>query len=69
MSIEYTKSSSLGRPKGKPNKTLKLDKDRQTIQKYLDLHISRASIAKLIGCNTQTLYNYIAKRELKPKAP
>ncbi len=37
------------------------------IQKYLDLGISKASIAKLIDCHAQTLYNYIEKRSLKGK--
>jgi len=55
----------VGRPKGRKNKALKLDKHRKEIQKYLDLQVSRASIAKLIGCNAQTLYNYIQKRNLK----
>ena len=55
----------IGRPKGRLNKSLKLDKHRKDIQKYLDLNVSRASIAKLIGCNPQTLYNYIEKRGLK----
>ena len=70
QALARRKSAGLpvGRPKGKKNKTLKLDKHRQDIQKYLDLQISRASIAKLIGCNAQTLYNYIEKREMKPKS-
>ncbi len=55
----------LGRPKGRTNKSLKLDKDRKEIQRYLDLGISKASIAKLIDCHAQTLYNYIDKRSLK----
>lgn len=55
----------LGRPKGRKNKTLKLDKHRKEIQKYLNLHVSKASIAKLIGCHAQTLYNYIDMRGLK----
>ena len=54
----------LGRPKGKLNKTLKLDRFRKDIEKYLDLNISKASIAKLIKCHPQTLYNYMDKREL-----
>ncbi len=54
----------LGRPKGKLNKTLKLDKHKKDIQKYLDLRISKASIAKLINCHPQTLYNYMEKRNL-----
>lgn len=57
----------LGRPRGRTNKSLKLDKDRKDIQKYLDLGISKASIAKLIDCHAQTLYNYIEKRSLRGK--
>ena len=57
----------LGRPKGRNNKALKLDKDRREIQRYLDLGISKASIAKLIDCHAQTLYNYIEKRSLRGK--
>lgn len=54
----------LGRPKGKLNKTLKLDKHKKDIQRYLTLKISKASIAKLINCHPQTLYNYMEKRNL-----
>lgn len=54
----------LGRPKGKQNKTLKLDKHKKDIQRYLQLRISKASIAKLINCHPQTLYNYMEKRNL-----
>lgn len=54
----------VGRPKGKKNASLKLDRYREEIEKYLDMGISRASIAKLIGCHPQTLYSYIDKCEL-----
>ena len=57
-------NAPLGRPKGRKNKELKLDKHQKDIQRYLDLKISKASIAKLIGCHAQTLYNYIDKKEL-----
>ena len=57
----------LGRPKGKLNKTLKLDKYKKEIEKYLELNISKASIAKLIKCHPQTLYNYMEKRNLSAK--
>lgn len=57
----------LGRPKGRPNKHLKLDKYRKEIQGYLDLRVSKVAIAKLIGCHVQTLYNYIAARDLVAK--
>ena len=52
----------LGRPKGKKNKTLKLDKHAEEIRKYLSLKVSKASIAKLIGCHPQTLYQYLIKK-------
>ena len=55
----------LGRPKGRKNKELKLDKHKDDIKKYLDLKISKASISKLIGCHAQTLYNYIDKKEFE----
>lgn len=54
----------LGRPKGKLNKNLKLDRHKKDIIKYLNLKISKASIAKLIDCHPQTLYNYMEKRKL-----
>ena len=65
----------LGRPKGRKNKSLKLDKNRKDIVKYLELGISKASIAKLVGCHPQTLYDWIdrngilddkARRQRKP---
>ena len=49
----------LGRPKGRKNKSRKLDVHKPEIKKYLGLNISKASIAKLVGCHAQTLYNYI----------
>jgi len=61
------KGLPLGRPKGRKNKSLKLDEFRQDIQRYLDLGVSKASIAKLIKCHPQTLYNYIDARGLKAK--
>jgi DNA invertase Pin-like site-specific DNA recombinase len=54
----------LGRPRGKLNKSLKLDKYKKDIMRYLELKISKASIAKLVGCHPQTLYNYLEKRNL-----
>ena len=58
-------NAPLGRPKGRKNKELKLDKHQKDIQRYLDLKISKASIAKLIGCHAQTLYNYIDKKDFE----
>ena len=54
----------LGRPKGRKNKTRKLDKHREEIKKYLALNINKASIAKLVGCHAQTLYNYLEDTNL-----
>lgn len=54
----------LGRPKGRRNKARKLDKHLDEIKRYLALNISKASIAKLVGCHAQTLYNYIDDRDL-----
>jgi DNA invertase Pin-like site-specific DNA recombinase len=53
----------LGRPKGRGNKSLKLDKYRQEIKKYLDLGISKASIAKLVDCHPQTLYDWLERND------
>ena len=49
----------LGRPKGRGNKSLKLDKFKEEIEKYLSLGISKASIAKLVDCHPQTLYDWL----------
>lgn len=54
----------LGRPKGRKNKVRKLDKHRTEIKKYLALNINKASIAKLVGCHAQTLYNYLEDTNL-----
>jgi DNA invertase Pin-like site-specific DNA recombinase len=58
------KGVPLGRPKGRKNKSRKLDKHLPEIKKYLALKISKASIAKLIGCHAQTLYNYLDDKDL-----
>jgi len=54
----------LGRPKGKGNKSLKLDKHKDDIKNYLDLGISKASIAKLVDCHPQTLYDWLERNRL-----
>ena len=56
----------LGRPTGKAEK-LKLDDKREEIQKYLDLGVNKAAIAKIIGCPATTLYDYCKVRKLKGK--
>ncbi len=54
----------LGRPKGRKNKSLKLDKYKKEIQRYLELSISKASIAKLVDCHPQTLYDWIERNDI-----
>lgn len=53
----------LGRPKGRQNKSLKLDKFKDEIEKYMHLGISKASIAKLVDCHPQTLYDWLDRKE------
>lgn len=55
----------LGRPKGRANKSLKLDKFKEEIEKYLTLGISKASIAKLVDCHPQTLYDWLDRKDLR----
>lgn len=58
----------LGRPRGRQNKSLKLDKFKDEIEKYMSLGISKASIAKLVACHPQTLYDWLDRKEnRKPK--
>jgi DNA invertase Pin-like site-specific DNA recombinase len=57
----------LGRPRGRKNKALKLDKYKKDIVKYLDLAISKTSIAKLVGCHPQTLYDWIDRNMIPDK--
>lgn len=51
----------LGRPKGVKNSSLKLDKFKPEIEKYLGLGISKSSIAKLLDCHPQTLHDWIGR--------
>jgi len=55
----------IGRPQGSHNKKLKLDDHRPLIENLLDQNVTRAAIAKRIGCPAQTLYNYLEKRGIK----
>lgn len=59
---------TLGRPVGHRNASLKLDKYKSDINKYLKLAISKSSIARLVGCHPQTLYNWIDRnKEIEQK--
>ncbi len=59
----------LGRPKGRKNKALKLDKYKKDIMRYLELSISKASIAKLVDCHPQTLYDWIERNDVVDTKP
>lgn len=59
----------LGRPKGRKNKSLKLDKYKKDIMRYLELSISKASIAKLVDCHPQTLYDWIERNDITDTKP
>ena len=59
----------LGRPKGRKNKNLKLDRSRKEVVRFLELGISRASIAKLVKCHPQTLYDWIERHEIPDRKP
>lgn len=43
----------------------KLDEHKVQIQEYLNKEISKASIAKLLGVNRQTLYSFIKKHKME----
>lgn len=58
---------TLGRPKGRKNKALKLDRHAETIDQYLKLNLGKATISKLVGCHPQTLYDWLARRTSKPQ--
>ena len=55
----------LGRPKGTLGKS-KLDGREDEIKRLLALDVSKASIAKITGCDRSTLYNFIRSRGLTP---
>lgn len=51
----------VGRPKGSQSKTLKLDKFKDEIEKYQLRGVSYASIAKLLDCHPQSLYDWLRR--------
>jgi DNA invertase Pin-like site-specific DNA recombinase len=63
MNHILSKYKRLGRPLGKPGK-LKLDNHKKDILRYLDLGLTRTTIAKLCGVTSQTVYNYLKRRGL-----
>jgi DNA invertase Pin-like site-specific DNA recombinase len=58
----------LGRPKGRANTRLKLDDYEYDIMKYLDLKISKRSIARILECHPQTLQDWLVRRKVKENA-
>jgi DNA invertase Pin-like site-specific DNA recombinase len=59
----------LGRPKGTPAARRKLDAREGEIRSYLTKGISKRSIAKLVECAPSTLYDWLARRNLRsPRA-
>ena len=57
----------LGRPKGSKAKRVKLDDKEAEIRSYLDKGISKRSIAKLVECSPSTLYDWLARRNIRPR--
>jgi DNA invertase Pin-like site-specific DNA recombinase len=55
----------LGRPKGRKAASLKLDPKEAEIRGYLAKGISKRSIAKLVECSPSTLYDWLARRNIR----
>ncbi len=55
----------LGRPKGRKATSLKLDAKEAEIRGYLAKGISKRSIAKLVECSPSTLYDWLARRNIR----
>ena len=55
----------LGRPKGRTATSLKLDPKEAEIRSYLAKGISKRSIAKLVECSPSTLYDWLARRNIR----
>jgi len=53
----------LGRPKG--TRSSKLDSRTDEIQNLLNLGVSKASIAKMVGVSAPAVHNFIKTRNLK----
>jgi DNA invertase Pin-like site-specific DNA recombinase len=56
----------LGRPKGSLGKS-KLDGKEQEIEKLIKLGVTKANIAKIVGCSWTALDSFIKTRELSTK--
>lgn len=49
----------LGRPKGRVSASKKLDKDGDRIRELLEKGVHKASIARIVECNPDTLYEWM----------
>ena len=58
----------LGRPKGQRAVRVKLDDKEAEIRSYLAKGISKRSIAKLVDCAPSTLYDWLDRRQLRPRS-
>jgi DNA invertase Pin-like site-specific DNA recombinase len=58
LAVRKAKGLPMGRPAGKS----RLDDKSEEIRKYQEIGLNRTAIAKLIGCNPQTLTNWLASR-------
>ena len=58
----------LGRPKGRRATRVKLDDRAEEIRCYLTKGISKRAIAKLVDCAPSTLYDWLARRNLRPRS-
>lgn len=58
----------LGRPKGSRAPRVKLDARADEIRRYLAIGLSKRAIAKLVECSPTTLYDWLARRNLRVRA-
>lgn len=58
---------TLGRPKGQQAVRLKLDAREAEIRNYLAKGISKRCIAKLVECSPSTLYDWLERRQIRPR--
>jgi DNA invertase Pin-like site-specific DNA recombinase len=54
----------LGRPKGRTNDERKLDKRRDEIKDLLQKGVHKTSIARIIGCSPNTLYEWMEVNQM-----
>lgn len=58
LAMRRKQGVKLGRPAGNS----KLESKREEIDKLLELGVTKANIAKIVGCSRSTLYDYLGKR-------